>query len=594
MINRTIIYKTLVTGYMGRLLTMLLLVLMFMASCTVNVYDKRLQTAAALSDSDPDSALVILEKIDKRGLSVSDRHLHDLLTVKSSDKAYITHKSDSLILDVIGYYGKHKEDSLYAEALYYGGRVYSDLGDYPTALRRYHEALDQLPEHTPYRRLRGNALSQTGRLLNTLRLYSEAIPHLSEVVEMDRQDKDSVNLVYDLQLLGAVYLHADSLDKASAVFREALDISSRSLPDYKLVLEMYLAAVDLHRGQPDGALVHINKALKGEDDAFTEMKLAYASQIYHECGLTDSAYNVANRLYETSSDLNYRKVALEILLSPELRTLHTGREQLDYVADFMDITEKYLDSHEAEQILLQNSAYNYSGHDRRRVSAETARDRYRDWLTGSLIVILGLVSILLFLVNRTQKQRIDVVRTRDSVNELEHILERYKRRAGDADPTPEGGHIDQIEEKLSLDTEDVGKRRESLQQELLSIFGNGDAIPPVDEVILCSETYGRLQRKINSGKIIRDNDPFWKDIEKMVMSSSDKFRERLQILTGGKLSDTDYHTALLIKAGVTPTQLTVLLNRTKGAISSRRKKFGIKAFDKELNNKVVDYIIRLI
>lgn len=44
------------------------------------------------------------------------------------------HTSDSLILDVIDYYSSNDDRNLYPEVLYYGGRVYSDLGDYPTSL----------------------------------------------------------------------------------------------------------------------------------------------------------------------------------------------------------------------------------------------------------------------------------------------------------------------------------------------------------------------------------------------------------------------------------------------------------------------------
>ena len=56
--------------------------------------------------------------------------------------------TDSLIRTVLEYYEKHPGSEQYPEALYYGGRVYSDLGDSPTALRYFQHALDALSGET--------------------------------------------------------------------------------------------------------------------------------------------------------------------------------------------------------------------------------------------------------------------------------------------------------------------------------------------------------------------------------------------------------------------------------------------------------------
>ena len=59
-----------------------------------------------------------------------------------------------------------------------------------------------LPEDTPYLTLRANVLSQTGRLLNTLRLYERAIPYIEESIRVDSVLNDSLGLMFDTQLLG--------------------------------------------------------------------------------------------------------------------------------------------------------------------------------------------------------------------------------------------------------------------------------------------------------------------------------------------------------------------------------------------------------
>lgn len=137
----------------------------------------RLAEAERLSDSVPEQALDTLAAIDRATLGEADRYFYDLLCVKATDRSFLDHTDDTLIVGVLNYAYTHQSHGYYPEALYYAGRVYSDLGDYPSALRYYQDALALLPAEK--QKLRGNILSQTGRLLTTLRLYDEAVPYLS-------------------------------------------------------------------------------------------------------------------------------------------------------------------------------------------------------------------------------------------------------------------------------------------------------------------------------------------------------------------------------------------------------------------------------
>lgn len=204
--------------------------------------DRRLAHAADIVDTIPRQALEILDTVDPSSLSTSDRHLRNLLIVKARDKAYLRHISDSLILDALDYYNNHGSKQLRAEALYYAGRVYSDLGDFPTALGYFQDALELLPDNKENLNLRGNVASQTGRLLNTLRLYSEAIPYVEESLRISRIEGDPYNIAYDAQLLGTIHMHLNDLDKAEKLFTDAC-VAGAILPDEdKLRLKTYLAA----------------------------------------------------------------------------------------------------------------------------------------------------------------------------------------------------------------------------------------------------------------------------------------------------------------------------------------------------------------
>lgn len=191
--------------------------------------DPRLSKIKAIVSNYPEDALAALDSIDYGSLHERDRHLYDFLSIKAKDKTYIHHTSDSLILDVIKWYKSNPSYGLYPEALYYGGRVYSDLGDKPTALRYFQLSLDEAPENREQLKLRGKILSQTGRLLNTLRLYNEAISYLEETIKIDCELKDSLNEVYDLHLIGNTEIRSGKYDKAEQHFKEALPKAKKNI-----------------------------------------------------------------------------------------------------------------------------------------------------------------------------------------------------------------------------------------------------------------------------------------------------------------------------------------------------------------------------
>lgn len=198
--------------------TLTLIISIFLLSgCAGRNHDTRLVEVAEIVSKSPKEALVLLDSINPESLSDADRHYYDFLTIKAKDKAYITHTSDSLALSVIDYYSKHRDDRLYPEAIYYGGRVYNDMGDYPTALKYYQNALDLLPEDTKHLRLRSHVLSQTSSLLRTLRLYKRAIPYVEKSIRVDSMLNDSLNLMFDLKLLGTINLYMQRIMKSQKV-----------------------------------------------------------------------------------------------------------------------------------------------------------------------------------------------------------------------------------------------------------------------------------------------------------------------------------------------------------------------------------------
>ena len=93
-------------------------------------------------------------------------------------------------------------------------------------------------------------------------------------------------------------------------------------------------------------------------------------------------------------------------------------------------------------------------------------------------------------------------------------------------------------------------------------------------------------------KELPEDNPLWGDLEAAVCDASPDFFDTLERLTGDGLNRQEKMTVILIRCGVTPTQMGYLFRRKKGSISSRREQLGKRLFGRELKAQEVDNIIR--
>ncbi len=571
------------------ILTFLTLLLALLAGrCHDSSRDPRLARIAASVSNRPEEALASLDSIDKNTLSKSDRHYLDLLTIKARDKAYIDHESDSLVLDVIDYYSSRPEAPEYPEALYYGGRVYSDLGDSQTALKFYHKALDILPEDTPNQKLRCSALSQTARLLDKLRLYNEAIPNIKGAIAIDRKLNDSVNEVYDIQLMGDIYLRADKYIEAERCFSEALNRSKNMPYEHTAKSLMYLATIKYRLEDIDSALFYIRNTPETVDPIVRNSALARAADIYYSGGIMDTAFLYANQLV-SSGDNSNKASGYMVLFTPELRR-HMTPDTVDrYLEDYLTLLESYYNNNENQLAISQRSLYNYSLHERERLKAENSNVSLRQWIVGISMLALCLALLVLFLRKRNAMTRLELRLALANIDRLRQSLAGRVK----ALPAPENNLTD-LAVGYEPAQESVSELREILRDRLYDIYSRDSKSQAVDPRITESSTYGRLQEFIAKGKELKSDDPLWKDLEELVLGVSPDFKKNLQLLVGGQLMSYDLNTSLLIKCGVPFTQMTVLLNRSKGAVVSRRESLCFRVFDRKMGTKVIDGIIRLL
>ena len=556
--------------------------------CGSDGHDSRLSDIALRVDTAPRAALAALDSIDPAGLSEADRHYYDFLSLKASDKAYITHKSDSLILTLLDYYADG--DELYPEVLYYAGRVYSDLGDMPTALRYFNRALDNVPDNPDNYRLRMRIVSQTGRLLANLRLYDQAKGYLEESLRLDSLLDDPLATMYDYQLLGDIYLRDEQFDKAKTYYIAARKLATEVSPEDIYTQDLNLSVITYYKGDTHRALNKIRPVLQNTDSLCKPLALSYAIRMYLDLDIRDTAYMLSQELIHQK--IAYNKIGgYNYALSPKLIDFNPKDSLANMFETYRQLVENHITQNANQEALIQNASYNYSNHQKSRAKAEESNRILKQWLYISIISFLVLGIILLFFRYRYKSKLLDLRMELDNIRTLRRIL-------SDSDEEDKDYNLS-IPKEIKCETQSnnndsIRNLKELLNKELTALCSNSEEISPIPNQILSSKIYLEIESLANTNNLIPESSSLWDELEQVILKISPNFKYRLSLLAGPNIKKTDYQMLLLIKSGFSPSQIAVLIGRAKPTISFRRRKYCVSFFGENATLKQFDSLIRLL
>ena len=347
---------------------------------------------------------------------------------------------------------------------------------------------------------------------------------------------------------------------------------------------MYLGEVKHRLGQIDSALYYIRNTPAEVPAQARYSALAYASGIYLDAGIPDTAYAYSCELLR-SGDKHVLRKGYEVILDPRLRA-YTPRDSVDvYVRRYKDVLERIYDEEHASLALSQEDLYNEINERRRAEATVWSRilDLWPIWLIAIFFVMLATSLFLKF-------------RNRDRLRELHLAVESLN-----------GGMAQQMNSReaeasagenmapltSAAGTDRLKEIQEELRERLLAEAEAG-ADPVLSPAIAQSEAYDSVRTMIQEGRCVQFEDDIWSGLEVAVLAASPDFKKKLQILTGNRFTTVDYHTALMIKCQIAPTQMAALTGRSKGAIMSRRESLCTRIYDRKLGTKTFDTVIRLL
>lgn len=285
-----------------------------------------------------------------------------------------------------------------------------------------------------------------------------------------------------------------------------------------------------------------------------------------------------------------------LLLSDELKDLVPTDSIRAYVRHYTAAVESYMNSRGNANALIQNTQYNYSIVERDKQKALEKKRMIERWLALSVIVLLLAIIAVIYYRDKSNRTLIRLRSALDGSRELRKQLE-----AGDAkgkDSGPESGLTAEVASEVTAEvapevTPEVTAKdlRRQLIVELTAVCDSKKKRLPLSPEIGNSRAYAELQNYIKENRVIPDTSPLWGELHSVIIEASPNFDRRLQLLSPGKIKTDAYRIMLLIKCGVTPTQLCVLIGRAKGTLSTRRRILGLKFTDNEISPTMFDNLI---
>lgn len=566
-----------------RLILLFIIQLCFWA-CDNKPYSHLMSMADSLTNTNPDSAVIYLNKL-KDHIETAPRSVqmyYQLLCIKANDRAYIPHSSDSIILPILNYY-KQTDDLHLPETYYYAGRIYRDLGDAPQALDYFNNTLDALPSSSDSYSLKSKVYSQIGTLFLYQDIYDEALKMFKEAFHYDLLLEDSVGMSYDLRDMATSYRCLNQIDSAIYYYGKANDLAL-ALHQQRFVsmIQSQMAGLYIQLKKYDLAKQFLQSSLSYQHKADKSGIFSVAAKYYHQLGTKDSAVYYYTQLLDFGTI--YAKQAAHWGLAELAIDNNHEQDAIPHLRAYMQCVDSIRKITDREAIRQMRSVYNYKLREKEIAHLKSKNEQTKLIIISLLSLCAILASITFAYIQYFKLKQLQLTIRLKKIKRLKDKL--YSRSVQFIEENKRKIEELEIMERKFLEVDQINttlKEQLNAQKELI-IYTNKQIKLDLNKreqsqaVLFKSEIYLHIQRqlKINdrSKRMLSDED--WKELEKLVNSTYNGFKENLYDIYN--LSLFEYRVCLLIKINIQPIDIGKLTEHSKESISSTRRRLYEKVF----------------
>ena len=558
--------------FMKHLLPIILSILL-LSACgeSERVQFEKLTQIDSIAEVNADSAITLLNAFNRDSLSGNDNKFYfDLLKIRTCDKAYIAHTSDSAILSVINYFENHDFNNLLPVAYYYGGRVYSDLGDAPLALEYFQKALscENINSHTEV-----VTYSQMAGIYHKQKVYDLAIPTYKKAIELNAKNNNSLGIIYNTRSMGDIYSKLNNNDSAIILYSNAVTLAQKEkYTNLASSINLSLAELHLFNHEYSKAYYHLNsmKNFLPKEDSISEAN-TYA-HLHYRLNNIDSTIFYCKKLIK-SKNLNTQLNGYNILVN-----LHIHNNRINKAYDAMIMSTKLSDSirklQTPQEIRQLSSIYNYQIRERENNKLKQEAQEYEIkiiYLCSSIIVVI-IIALFIIYITRKRKRIIKL-----KLQNVELLLKQSNEFSENA-IAENNQKIAQLESQISsINCENQSLIQELENQKKLLVLSNEKAIiykKQKDNAILTfnnddfvKEIRQRLKNFSDSKNILSEKE--WTILYEKISVLFPSFVNTMQNLPF-KISSYEFRVSMLIKTKFAPKEIARLTNHSESSVSLTR------------------------
>jgi len=529
-----------------------------------------MQVADTLVYHNPDSAIVLLQQLHNSITTEpkATQMYYQLLRIKAQDKAYITHTSDSSILQVLHYYEDRKDRKHLPEAYYYAGRVYSDLGDAPQALDYYQKAAEMLKESTDYR-LQKVIYSQMGDLFLFQGVYEEAMEAYKQAYQCNILNKDPKGVIIDLCNIGTAFIGFNNPDSSLFYYKQAFKHAEK-FHKKDLINMVQTRLIDLYTqlGQYDSAMEILASTEYPIHQQYIGRYTAIAN-LYYEMGKLDSASLYYKYILE-NNDI-YASQTAHWKLAEVAQKQSDCQGALEHIHQYTILTDSIKVIMDSESIRKMQSLYNYQLREKEsnRLKAQSAQLNLGIVLSLLILSVLIIVFITYYYITIQKRTQLE-----NSIKEIRRLKEeQYQKSTLFIEENKK--RIKELEKELktSNTTYDAMQKLLLAQKEQIvrmncKIEADQKEQALAEIAFRQSTIYCKFHDSAQNNKSVETKD--WEILRIKIDQCYKDFTIRLRAIY--PVSDIEMKICLLLKIGLGTTGISLLTGRSKSAIVSARKK----------------------
>lgn len=474
-------------------------------------------------------------------MSIADKKYYQLLKLKASDKAYRPITNQKANIDSLVLYFQHAgDDDLLSEAYFYAGRVYYELGDKPEALKFYQKASEKVAKNNYA--LQGDIYCQMANVYRYTDLNKEALAALRLAYQADSLSGNMRNMLYDIRDMGEVHICFGNLFYAEKYMQKGIKLAYSQKDTFMIMCFHHeLANIYLKRDNWQKALTHVRCYIRKMATIPDKTGMyTTAIKVYSHFNYKKQVDSCQTLLYKKGNIFG-KHFAIENRILTKINILNE-KELGALLKAYKCLTDSIIKENNANAVKKAEQSYNYELKEKENIFLHSYNVAQSAVLAMTIIIaILSFLYIYMKKKNIQQKEKI-----------LKLKLDKYEELRKKAEVKP--------------------KAEVSLEQ----------------TCIINSDIYKVITKEIKSEhyRLSEDN---WTEIKQIVNKTYPNFDKNLYSFL--EVSPQEYKICLLVKIGISPSNIAHFVNVTKEAITASRRRMYMKSFHQKGSPSDWDNII---